>query len=104
MARLLIFTLCSIRKAQHGELAVYATFDDFCRRPTWDTSHPSDVQIFRAALRSVVRQPGFSPDEMGDYIRRNHANPIWPKSDADLGKVIDGLIREARAAQRRILR
>jgi hypothetical protein len=80
---------------------MYKAFDDFCRRPTWDTSHPSDVQIFRAALRSVIRKPDFSPDEMGEYIRRNHAKPIWPKSEAVLGDVIQGLVREARTALRK---
>jgi hypothetical protein len=84
------------------ELAVYEAFDDFCRRPTWDTSHPSDVQVFRVALRSAVRQQGFSPDEMGEYIRRNHSDPIWPKSEAELDKVILGLVREARTALGRI--
>lgn len=77
---------------------MYEAFDDFCRRPTWDTSHPSDVQVFRAALRSVVWQQGFSPEDMGDYIRRNHAEPIWPKSEAELDKVVQGLVREARTA------
>ena len=84
--------------------SVYAAFDDFCRRPTWDTSHPSDVQVFRAALRSVVRQPGFSPEDMGDYIRRNRAEPIWPKSEAELDNVIQGLVREARATLARVKR
>lgn len=83
---------------------MYEAFDDFCRRPTWDTSHPSDVQAFRAALRSVVRQKGFSPDEMGDYIRRNRSDPIWPKSEAELDKVVLGLVREARGAQRQATR
>ena len=81
---------------------MYEMFDAFCRRPTWDTSHPSDRQIFRAALSDVVRLPGFSPEEMGNYIRANHANPIWPKSEAELSKVIDGLVGEARASLARM--
>lgn len=83
---------------------MYDIFGDFCRRPTWDTSHPSDLKIFRSALREAVRQPGFSPDEMGDYLRQNHAEPIWPRSKTDLDKVIQGLVREARAALGRVKR
>ncbi len=77
---------------------MYEAFDAFCRRATWDTSHPSDIQIFRAALRNVIRKPNFSPDEMGEYIRRNHAKPIWPKSEEVLDDVIQGLVHEARTA------
>lgn len=77
---------------------MYKVFDDFCRRPTWDTSHPSDRQIFRAALRSAIRLPGFSPEGMAAYIRANHAKPIWPKSDAEIAKAIGSLVKEAKAA------
>lgn len=77
---------------------MYEVFDDFCRRPTWDTSHPSDLKVFRAALRSAIGEEGFSPAAMGNYIRSNHADPIWPKSKADFEEVIEGLIREARTA------
>jgi hypothetical protein len=37
---------------------------------------------------------------MGDYIRRNHAEPIWPKSDAHIEAVIARLV--ARAAERQV--
>lgn len=84
------------------ETEMYEAFDAFCRRRTWDSSHPSDVQVFRAALGGVVRHPGFSPDEMGDYIRQNHAQPIWPKSKAELDKVIRGLVRDAQIALGRV--
>lgn len=80
---------------------MYQVFDEFCRRPTWDTIHPSDQQVFRAALRKAVRFPGFSPDEMGEYIRRNHAEPIWPKSESELNSVIGRLVKDARAALKR---
>lgn len=80
---------------------MYQVFDEFCRRPTWDTTHPSDQKVFRAALRKVVRVPGFSPDGMGEYIRRNHADPIWPKSASELDAVIGRLVKDARAALKR---
>ena len=81
---------------------MYEMLDAFCRRPTWDTSHPSDRQIFRAALSDVIRLHSFSPEKMGYYIRKNHTKPIWPNSDAELSKVIDGLVRDTRAALARV--
>jgi hypothetical protein len=39
---------------------------------------------------------------MGEYIRQNHAQPIWPKSNAELEKVISRLVREANIAVSRI--
>lgn len=79
---------------------MYDVFDSFCKIPTWDTSHPLDVDRFRAALSEVIHHPDFSPEAMGDYIRANHAEPIWPKSPAQLARVISGLVSEAEAAQR----
>lgn len=74
---------------------MYEVFDDFCRVPTWYTSHPKDRQRFLAALDQVLTAPGFSADEMGAYIAANHAPPFWPKEPAELKAVIDGLVREA---------
>lgn len=60
--------------------------------------------VFRAALRDTVRRPGYSPEVMGDYIRCNHADLIWPQSEAELDKVIKGLVQEARTALSRVNR
>ena len=81
---------------------MYNAFSGYCRRPTCDTSHPSDVKVFRTALRETVRQPGFSPEAMGEYIHQNHADPTWPKTKVELDKVIAGLVKEAKAVLNRV--
>lgn len=81
---------------------MYEAFRDFCKRPTWDTFHPSDMRVFKQALNNSIRQDGFSPEEIGAYIRANHADPIWPKSEVELNKVIGDLVKEAKKAAARI--
>lgn len=80
---------------------MYEVFDSFCKIPTWNTSHPLDVDRFRAALAEVVHEPDFSPEAMGDYIRANHAEPMWPKSPAHFDRVISGLVSDAAIALHR---
>lgn len=80
---------------------MYEIFDSFCRRATWDTSHPSDLKIFRDTMGKAVKLPGFSPEQMSDYIRHNHADPIWPKSNSELDAVIQRLVKDAQTALRR---
>lgn len=75
---------------------MYRVFDDFCKIPTWDTSHPADQERFRRALCEVVSHPDFSPEMMGSYIEEHHAEPIWPKEPATLKLVIARLVEEAR--------
>jgi len=78
---------------------LYEVFDRFCRVHTWETMHGHDERRFEEALAEVIDDPLFSPQAMGDYIRRNHAEPIWPKSDAHIEAVIARLV--ARATERR---
>lgn len=77
---------------------MYKVFDSFCRVHTWETMHGHDERRFEEALAEVVHEPLFSPLAMGDYIRRNHADPIWPKSEAHIETVIQWLV--GRAAER----
>jgi hypothetical protein len=48
---------------------MYEVFDSFLQMDTWHTRHPSDERRFFIALRNVVSDPSFSPDEMGSYMR-----------------------------------
>lgn len=79
---------------------MYEVFDSFCRVHTWETMHGHDERRFEEALAEVLHDPLFSPEAMGDYIRRNHAEPIWPKSDAHIEAVITRLV--ARATERQM--
>lgn len=83
---------------------MYEVFDSFCKIPTWDTSHALDEGRFRTALSEVVHLADFSPEEMGRYIQVNHAEPIWPKTAAQLDKVIDRLVEYATVEQNRVRR
>ncbi|MEA3051809.1 MAG: hypothetical protein QOG72_712 [Sphingomonadales bacterium] len=80
---------------------MYSAFDSFCKVPTWDTTHPADAERLRLALLEVVHLPGFSPEAMGAYIEKHHGQPIWPKSPAELRRVIDRLVAKAMAEQGR---
>ncbi len=82
-------------------MSLYAVFDDFCRTPTWDTGHPSDLQKFSAALRLSNKHQEFDPSEMSTYIRANHADPIWQRTPTQINKTIADLERRARAAKSR---
>lgn len=85
------------------ETFLYEVFESLCRIPTWETMHGHDEQRFEEALAEVVHDPLFSPDAMGNYIRRNHAEPIWPKSDAHIEAVIGRLVARATERQAEIV-
>lgn len=80
-------------------MPLYEVFDSFCRVHTWETMHGHDERRFEDALAAVVHDPLFSPEAMGDYIRRNHAEPIWPRSEAHIEAVILRLIGRATERQ-----
>jgi len=49
---------------------MYEAFDQFLQVSTWHTRHPIDEQRFLDALKQVVRNHDFNPDEMGAYMRK----------------------------------
>jgi hypothetical protein len=48
---------------------MYQVFDGFIGTDTWHTGHALDESRFFLALNQIVRDPDFSPDAMGDYLR-----------------------------------
>lgn len=50
-------------------MKMYEAFDHFLSTDTWYKSHPFDDQRFYQALHSVVRNPEFNADTMGEYMR-----------------------------------
>lgn len=48
---------------------MYDAFDDFLAHDTWHTSHDLDGARFYRAPNTVVREPDFSADAMGDHFR-----------------------------------
>jgi hypothetical protein len=58
---------------------MYSVFDPFLERETWSTLHPDDLRTFNKALALIVDDPKFSPEAMGDYMRRAK-NPDYHKA------------------------
>ena len=77
----------------------YSVFDRFCKVPTWHTSHALDERRFNDALKLVIDNPEFSPESMGEYIRQNHSDPMWPTGSDALDLAICGLISKAWAVK-----
>ena len=78
----------------------YSPLDQWCRRPTWYTGHPSDLQERKAAVDELIRQPGFDPADAAAYVRANHSDGIWAGKDGDMEKAI----REFEAYARKRMR
>ena len=47
---------------------MYDAFDDFLQRETWHTRHEDDKEQFFRALETVVYNPQFNADRLGEYI------------------------------------
>ena len=82
---------------------MYKVFDRFCRIHTWDTMGGHDERRFEEALAEVVHDPLFSPESMGDYIRRNYADPMWGATEAHIEAVIARLVARATERQAEIV-
>ena len=49
---------------------MYSAFDPFLLVGTWHTNHDLDNERFDQALNTVVDDPAFDPNVMGDYMRQ----------------------------------
>jgi hypothetical protein len=49
---------------------MYQAFDKFLNVDTWHTRHPNDEGRFFVVLHSVVGNPDFNPDSLGEYMRQ----------------------------------
>ena len=49
---------------------MYEAFDKFLARGTWHTQHQLDEDFFFVSLASVIKDPKFNPDALGEYIRQ----------------------------------
>ena len=48
---------------------MYDVMNKYIGVNTWYTSHPADDERFYKALSEIVRNPDFSAEAMGDYLR-----------------------------------
>jgi hypothetical protein len=74
----------------------YKPFNSFLRVDTWHTSHPLDDQRFFQCLHDVVREPDFSAEAMGEYMR---AAKQVESDDHPFAQRIDSLVRKAWAVR-----
>lgn len=49
---------------------MYEALDPFLKATTWYTMHPLDEQRFFRALSTIINDPHFNADQMGEYITR----------------------------------
>jgi hypothetical protein len=73
----------------------YSAMDHFCKKPTWDTLHGHDQRRFVEALLCIIDHPDFAPAAMVEYISKNYAQPIWPKSEDQIDAVLARLEEQA---------
>jgi hypothetical protein len=74
---------------------MYQVFDPFLAVSTWHTRHPSDETRFFLALQKAVRDPAFSPDTMGAYMRKK----TGATAGGELDQSIDQYVTYARAVR-----
>lgn len=71
---------------------MYEVFDNFLNTPTWHTNHDNDQGRFYQALKTVVENPNFNPEEMGNYFRETKQVSSEDHPYADR---IDDLVKSA---------
>ncbi len=77
---------------------LYEAFDKFLALDTWHTRHPSDQRRFYIALSSVIKDPQFNPDRLGEYIRKKKTVSRDNQEDL-LNIAIDGWVTSAWAVK-----
>lgn len=77
----------------------YSVLDSFCKIPTWNSGHTLDKRRFMRALDEIVRDPSFSAEAAGEYIRENNSTPVWGEDDGELDRTIRRLVADAHAVR-----
>ncbi len=64
---------------------MYEKLDSFIASETWSSRHPTDEQRFFVVLHELLKNPGFNPDQMAEYMRGkigikegDHTHPLRP--------------------------
>lgn len=70
---------------------MYEAFDKYLATDTWHTSHPMDDKRFYLALHTVVTNPDFNPDTMGEYFhqKKPQKDPLGAFEQAIADRVHD---------------
>jgi hypothetical protein len=69
-------------------IGMYEAFDSFLAVGTWHTNHDADGRRFYEALSRVVRDPKFSPDRMGEYVRQKTGTKKDHPFEDDISRLV----------------
>lgn len=78
---------------------MYSAFDKFLATGTWHTGHPLDDERFYTALATVVRNPDFNADALGDYMRSAKGVDRDDENHSGLSSAIDRRVTQADAVR-----
>lgn len=78
---------------------MYDVFKGYLARPTWHTGHPTDDQVFYAALATVVQEPLFNADDMGDHFRAQKNVDLTDPSQQAFIQAVDDRVAQAHAVR-----
>ena len=78
---------------------LYFPIEDWARTPTWNTSHPLDIERFNRAIMEVYDTVGrdIDLDTIRSTIQQHAAEPIWPIGDEEREEVIQKYMERADA-------
>lgn len=74
---------------------MYEAMDNYLKVETWHTSHPLDDERFYKALSTIVREPKFSAEAMGEYMREKTGVHGANEDNEVFADVIDRRVTEA---------
>ncbi|MFN3846527.1 MAG: hypothetical protein ACK4RZ_12015 [Paracoccaceae bacterium] len=83
-----------------GDFTMYGAMDSYLNVDTWHTSHPLDDDRFYRALAKIVRDPKFSAEQMGEYMREVKGVHGANEDNKVFSDVIDRRVTEAYAIRK----
>lgn len=76
---------------------MYDAMDNYLNIDSWHTSHPLDHKRFYKTLSTIVREPKFSAEKMGEYMRDKTGVHGANEDNEVFVNVIDRRVTEAYA-------
>lgn len=73
---------------------MYSALDQFLGLDTWHTRHAYDTERFMKALHSMIRDPKFNPDAMGEYMK-DKLGVSDDDADPYFSKTVDKYVSDA---------
>ena len=77
-------SVSKLRDRSRLNLSMYEAFDEFLQAPTWYAKHADEDERFFCALATVVLNPRFNADSLGEYMDQKRAQ--MGSAQADLSQ------------------